>query len=129
MEGAMTAVRVTATAYRVSVWPESARCMDAAIWCLAVRDVGFGNWLVARGDMSTDGPVLGRDWLWHYENLPSARSREEIAAHRFGFDDAMGRAREMAPRVEVQGLAAAEAVARHEARLPCPGCEGPYTAG
>jgi hypothetical protein len=103
--------------------------MDAALWCCTVRDAGFGNWLVARGDMSSNAPVLGRDWLWHHELLPSERTREEIAQHRFTFAEAMERAREVAPRVWLQGLTAAEAVARHEARLPCPGCEGPYTSG
>ena len=125
----LTAVTVTAVAYRVSIWPETVRCMDAALWCCAVRDIGFGNWLVARGDMSSDAPVLGRDWLWHHEGLPSERTREEIADHRFTFDEAMERAREVAPRVNVQGLAVAQAIARHEARLPCLMCEGPYTSG
>jgi hypothetical protein len=94
-----------------------------------VRSSGYGNWTVRRGDLAEDPPVLGRDWLWHYENLPSDRTREEIAAHRFTFDDAMERAREMAPRVELQGLTVAEAIARHEARLPCRACEGPYVNG
>lgn len=121
-----TDVKVAPVAYLVSIWPESVQCMDAALWCCTVRCVSYGNWLIARGSMSSDAPVLGRDWLWHQENLPSERTREEIAGHRFSLDDAMERAREMAPRVCVQGLTATEAVARHQARLPCPGCEGPY---
>lgn len=115
-------------AYKVSIWPDTIRCMDQALWCVTVRHEGFGNWSVRRGDLSGDAPVLGRDWLWHYENLPSERAKTEIAEHRFTHEDAMERAREVAARVNVQGMTVVEALARHEAKGHCIGCEGPYTA-
>lgn len=119
---------VRPVAYKVTIWPETVHCVDQALWCVTVRDEGFGNWSVRRGSGSSDAPVLGRDWLWHHENLPSERTPEEIAEHRFTHDEAVERAREMAPRVWVQGLSVTEAIARHEAKGRCPGCEGPYTA-
>ena len=121
-------VSVRPVAYKVTVWPESVHCMDQAMWCVSVQDEGFGNWSVRRGCASWDAPALGRDWLWHYENQSSSRTREEITEHRFTLEDALERAREVAPRVSMQGMTATEAIARHQAKGRCIGCEGPYTA-
>lgn len=124
----VTGVSVRPVAYKVTIWPDDVHCMDQALWCVSVQDEGFGNWSVRRGSMSGSAPVLGRDWLWHHENQPSERTPEEIAQHRFTHDDATERAKEIAARVWVQGMTAAEAVARHAAKGSCFGCEGPYTA-
>jgi hypothetical protein len=124
----MAGVSVRPVSYKVTIWPDDVHCMDQAIWCVTVRDDGFGNWSVRRGDLSASDPVLGRDWLWHHENKPSERTTQEISQYRFTHDNAMERAREVAARVEVQGMSAPEAVARHAAKGRCIGCEGPYTA-
>lgn len=124
----MTEVAVRPVAYKVTVWPETVHCVDQALWCVTVHYEGYGNWSVRRGNLSGNGPVLGRDRRWHLENLPSDRTREEIAEHRFSYDEAMKLAADMAPKVEVNGMTAVDAVARHTAKGHCPACAGPYTA-
>ena len=128
-------VNVMPVAIRMSVWPDSAQCLDSALWCCTVAWQGYGNWAVLRGcdpalkDPGVSGtPVLGRDGYWHHEKLPSERTREEIADHRFPLKEALELARAMAPRVTINGLTAAEAVARHQAKGTCPACAGPYVA-
>lgn len=127
-------------AYVVTIWPESVSCMDSALWCVSVCDESYGNWSVRRGRVAGDrppsgsaSPALGRDGKWHYGNQPSERTREEIEQHRFTLEEALELARDMAPRVELNGIIATVAVARHEARRlglkgGCPGCAGPYVA-
>ena len=121
-------VNVHPVAYKVTSWPSTVHCMDQAIWCVTVLDEGFGNWSVRRGNLGSSGPVLGRDGKWHQENRPSERTEKEIADYRFTQDEAMALAADMAPRVEVQGMTAIEAIIRHSLKGRCIGCEGPYTA-
>src|ERR1035441_3898458 len=96
----MTEPRSTVTSYVVSIWPEDCSCIDSAMYCCAVVDQGFGKWSVRRGtctDKESNQPCLGTDGDWHYENLPSDRTREELAGHRFDVVTALGLARKMAP--------------------------------
>ena len=121
----MTDVRVTVTSYEVSIWPEDCSGMDSAIYCCSVTHTGYGNWSVRRGSAGSTGAVLGIDGQWHYERLPSERRKKELAEHRFDLETALKLAREMAPRVTLNGLTAEEALARHQHG---PWCREPYSA-
>ena len=120
----MTAVRSTITSYEVTIWPEECSGMDSALYCCTVVYQGHGNWSVRRGGASSNAPVLGRDGQWYYEKLPSDRTRDEIAEHRFDVVTALGMAREMAPKIEINGVTAEEALARHRHGV---WCQQPYT--
>jgi hypothetical protein len=123
-----TEVRTTAVSYVISIWPEDCSCIDSMTWCCSVVYNGFGKWSVRRGqaDVKDEGrPCLGSDGLWHYENLPSDRTSEELERDRFDVVTALAKAREMAPRVELNGLTATEALARHKHG---PWCREPYRA-
>jgi len=127
-EDLKTGVRTTAISYEVSIWPEDCCCIDSAMYCCSVVYNGFGKWSVRRGlshDKDEQRPCLGRDGEWHYENLPSDRSSEELERDRFDVVTALALAREMAPRVELNGLTAAEALARHRHGQ---WCREPYSA-
>lgn len=121
----MTELRLTVTSYEVSIWPEDCSGMDSAMYCCSVVHVGYGNWTVRRGNASGDAPVLGTDGEWHYEHLPSGRTAKELDEHRFDLETALKLARDMAPRVTVNGRAAVEALARHQHGQ---WCREPYSA-
>jgi hypothetical protein len=121
----MTEVRAAITSYEVSIWPEDCSGMDSAMYCCSVAHCGYGNWAVRRGSASSDAPVLGTDGQWHHERLPSERTAEELAGHRFDLDTALKLARDMAPRVTLNGLTAVEALARHRHGA---WCREPYSA-
>ena len=121
----MSEPRVTVTSYEVTIWPEDCSGMDSAIYCCSVVHSGYGNWSVRRGSASSGAPVLGIDRQWWRERLPSDRTRRELAEHRFDLETALKLAREMAPRVELNGLTAEEALARHRHGA---WCREPYSA-
>jgi hypothetical protein len=121
----MTEPRVTVTSYEVTIWPEHCSGMDSAMYCCSVAYNGYGNWSVRRGSAGSDAPHLGIDGGWHHERLPSERTRKELAEHRFDLDSALKMAREMAPRVTLNGLTAEKALARHNHG---PWCREPYSA-
>jgi len=121
----MTDVRVTVTSYEVSIWPEDCSGMDSAMYCCSVVHSGHGNWTVRRGSASSDAPVLGTDGEWYRERLPSERTREELAEHRFDLETALKLARDMAPKVELNGLTAEQALAHHQHGV---WCREPYSA-
>ena len=121
----MDDARVTVTSYEVSIWPEDCSGMDSAMYCCSVTHSGYGNWSVRRGSASSDAPVLGIDGQWHHERLPSERTKRELAEHRFDLETALKLAREMAPRVTINGQTAEEALARHQHG---PWCREPYSA-
>lgn len=54
---------------------------------------------------------LGTDGAWDFEPSPSSRDDEWIAAHRFGYDEALRLAVEAAPHVKVNGHSVADALA------------------
>jgi hypothetical protein len=121
----MTEPRTAVTSYEVTIWPEECSGMDSAMYCCSVMYSGHGNWSVRRGSASSDAPVLGSDGKWWRERLPSERRRSELAEHRFDLETALKLARDMAPRVELNGVTAREALARHQHG---PWCREPYSA-
>ena len=93
------------------MWPEDiADNIDAAVWCVTVEARGHGLWGVYRGTGS-GAPCWGEHG-WGYEPLPSSRTDEWRATHRYTLERALEIARELAPKVTLNGLTALEAVAR-----------------
>jgi hypothetical protein len=105
-------VRVVATSYLVTAWPEDmADNIDAYMWSVSVTDRGHGKWAVIRG--GDGGPCLGTDDEWDYEPSPSNREDDWLAAHRFDLDEALLLARDHAPRIRINGMTALECIERH----------------
>lgn len=106
----MTIPRVQATRYTVNLVPEDA-APDYYVFEIQVEYRGKGQWAVK------DGPwCLGADGEWEYEAIPSSRTDEWLATHRFPEQEALRLAVEAAPGKTVNGMTAAQALARYEAR-------------
>lgn len=71
-----------------------------------VIDRGDGRWSVSR---SGGQRSLNAEGLWDWESIPSERREEWLAAHRFERDEALRRARLVAPDVMVNGVRAGDA--------------------
>lgn len=85
------------TRYEVSCLPETH--IDAGHFTVTVEYRGRDRWAVlqrGRWCLSTTGE-------WGYESIPSERTDEWLAAHRFDLDTALRLAREQAPRMTVNG--------------------------
>ncbi len=86
------------TAYQVSCLPLShAAAVHLSVW---VKWRGEDRWAV----LNNVGLCLGTDGEWDYEGMPSSRSDEWIATHRFELAKALRFAREAAPHLRVNGL-------------------------
>ena len=106
--------------YDVTIWPEDIECLDSETWKLTVEYRGHGKWAVTRGGMQT---CLNIDGEWDYEMRPSEREDGWLASHRFPLGEALDLARRHAPLVMINGMTAAEVLARHRERYPG-GCDG-----
>lgn len=95
------APQVQATAYEVSIFPEGTRERRHFKVCVEWR--GGDAWAV------TDGAYcLNSEGEWEVEPLPSHRTPEWKAYHRFPLEDALQRAREASLMLEVSGRTALE---------------------
>ncbi|QVJ00383.1 hypothetical protein KGD82_16615 [Nocardiopsis eucommiae] len=94
-------VRVQSTTYRVSAVPGTHP--DASHFTVAVEYRGHDLWAVTR-----HAECLSRAGEWVYEILPSERTDEWVADHRFAYTEAMRRAREIAPTLTVMGRSVTE---------------------
>jgi hypothetical protein len=120
---------VRPTRYIVNLLPDADP--HGHVFELAVEWRGDDRWAVLR-----HGRCLGINGEWDYELRPSEREDEWIAAHRFDLATALRLAKEAAPGVMVNGLTAAQALARlvESGRLAhignranaedCPACHG-----
>lgn len=98
-----------ATRYTVNLLPETDP--HGHVFEITVEYRGDGQWAILR-----HGWCLSQSGEWDYELRPSEREDEWIAAHRFDLDTALRLAKEAAPSVTVNGLTAADALARFNAR-------------
>jgi hypothetical protein len=98
-----------ATRYTVNLLPETDP--HGHVFELTVDYRGHGQWAVLR-----HGWCLGHDGSWDYELRPSEREDEWIDTHRFDLNTALQLAKEAAPGVNVNGLTAAQALVRLNAR-------------
>lgn len=104
----MTAYAI-ATRYTVNLLPETNP--HGHVFEITVEYRGHGTWAILY-----HGQCLSQDGEWDYELRPSEREDEWIAAHRFDLDTALRLAMEAAPGVTVNGITAADALARFTAR-------------
>lgn len=102
----MSEPTVKVTAYEVSCLPEDH--IDAYHFTLRVVYRGKDRWAVV------DGPwCLDADGNSEYESLPSNRTDEFLAVHRFDLDTALNIARKYAPKMRINGFTVADVLARH----------------
>lgn len=70
---------------------------------------GRGMWAVKHHMM-----CLGADGEWDYESSPGNREDEWIASHRFTMQEAIRRAREIAPKLTVNGWTVRDVMLKRE---------------
>lgn len=99
---------VRPTRYEVSVLPEGD--VNHHIYAITVEDRGADRWAVC-----WMGECLSADGTWSYEPRPSSREDDWLDAHRFTLATALHLAEQAAPSVRVNGITAAQALARAEA--------------
>ncbi|MFY1686444.1 hypothetical protein [Plantactinospora sp. WMMB782] len=97
----MADVTVEATTYTVSLLPETAD--EYTLYAITVERRGPAGWAVVRNRW-----CLGADGEWEFEPIPSERTDEWIAAHRFPLEQALELAKAAAPGVTVNGWSAAK---------------------
>ncbi|MEV6737922.1 hypothetical protein AB0N14_13705 [Streptomyces sp. NPDC051104] len=100
---------VQATRYVVSCFQPDDH--EGAVFNLAVEYRGRGLWAVIRM-----GSCLGADGTWSYESIPSERTDEWLAEHRFDLETALKLAKEAAPHITVNGFTVADAIAMEARR-------------
>ncbi len=115
----MTETYTRPAQYEVSVWPPDIECIDSDTWKITVEYRGNGKWAVTQG-----GHVcLGNDDEWSWESIPSERTEEWLAMHRFALEDALELARRHAGRVTINGMTAVEVLEHHQRRHPDGRCQ------
>lgn len=96
-------MRITEVA--VSALPDGHRDQD--VWSVRVAWRGDDRYAV-----TWMGRVLNVDGELEHEPIPSSRTDEFIARSRFDYDEALSRAVKVAPSIRVNGLTAADVLAR-----------------
>lgn len=93
------------TQYTVSCFPDES--VDNFGWDITVAYAGHERWAVRY--LSQCLSIHGQ---WVYEHIPSERTDEWLAEHRFeDVNAALKMARDLAPTVRVNGLTAADVIA------------------
>lgn len=106
----MTEVNVQPTEYLVSCLPLDD--ITAHVFTIKVQWRASDRWAVLlRGTWA-----LGIDGEWDYEPIPSERTDEWKAAHRFDLDTALRLAKEAAPDLTCNRWTVADALANIEER-------------
>jgi hypothetical protein len=90
-------VHEMATEYTYAALPEGHR--SRRYFTVHVRYRGAGTWAVMLGERE----CLGADGRWDYEPSPSNREDDWLATHRFDLATAQRLAREVAPKLSVNG--------------------------
>ena len=102
-----------ATEFTLSALPEDD--INASAYQIKVAYRGRGLWAVSRHRQ-----CLGRSGAWDWESIPSERTDEWLAEHRFLLGEALRLAREELPKLRVNGMTAAEVQAWAEQRRVTP---------
>lgn len=105
MRGRPVSVRRWVSQYTVTAVPEGYDENDADLWDITVEEAraGWDAWAVRRGKR-----CLSSTGSWDPESIPSARSIEFLATHRFDLDTALRLAEAAAPDVTVNGTRAGD---------------------
>jgi hypothetical protein len=98
-------VQVLPAEYWVSILPRDD--INASTWSCQVAYRGRDRWAVVHY-----GQCLSRDGKWDYERIPSEREDEWLAEHRFSLDEAIERAKQVAPHLRTNGLTAVDVLER-----------------
>ncbi len=98
------------TEVTVSVLPEDN--VNYHVYAVKVQWRGAEQYAVMHA-----GFALGTDGEWEYEPIPSGRDDDFVAAHRYGYDEALRLANEVAPTIDVNGRTATEVA---DASAECP---------
>lgn len=94
--------------YSISSLPDNDRERD--LFTIHVDRRGHDSWAVLlRGAF-----CLSVEGEWEYEHIPSDRTADWLAEHRFDLDDAMTWARHMLDTVVVNGMTVEDVIARRE---------------
>ncbi|MET9953531.1 hypothetical protein ABZ135_18540 [Streptomyces sp. NPDC006339] len=101
-------VLVEATRYEVSVLPFDD--INRGSFTISVEARGEGRWAVSRHRQCLDA---NGNWSW--ESIPSERTDDWLAQHRFDLDTALSLARKAAPHLVVNGHTALDAYHRTHA--------------
>ena len=96
------------TEYTVSAVPADL-CSDAYLWDVKVAWRGKGRWAVLHGPY-----CLTADGDWDHEMIPSSRTDEWLADHRFSEIEALIWAARMAPLVTINGTTPADLLAKYK---------------
>lgn len=106
----------TVTEYRLSmIPPEIDNYGEQHHWDIKVVWRGGDRWAVMQ---DVGRWCLSRDGEWSYESIPSERTDEWKAAHRFDLDTALKLAREQLQKVAVNGKTAEGYIAWYWATFP-----------
>ncbi|MET9957389.1 hypothetical protein ABZ135_38340 [Streptomyces sp. NPDC006339] len=108
MTGTTPPVLVEVTRYEVSVLPFND--INRPTFTITVEARGNGVWAVCRHRQCID---TNGNWSW--ESIPSERTDEWLAQHRFDLDTALNLARKAAPHLVVNGHTATDAYHRTHA--------------
>jgi hypothetical protein len=100
---------VRPTRYEVSCLPEDN--INAHHFTILVEHRGGDRWAVKDGFY-----CLGTDGDWEYESIPSERTDEWLATHRFDLDTALRLAKEAAPEMTANGWTVADVLSRAKER-------------
>lgn len=73
---------------------------EATIWAVRIEWRGDDRWAVCTGNTA----VLGRNGMWHHEPLPSSRTDQWLADHRFSLEEAWSLAIAAADTLTVNGM-------------------------
>lgn len=98
-------VLVEITRYEVSVLPHDD--VNRPSFTITVEARGAGRWAVCRHRQCLDA-----NGMWSWESVPSERTDEWLAAHRFDLDTALRLARKKAPHLVTNGHTAVDAYRR-----------------
>lgn len=98
---------VRPTQFAVSCLPPDS--IDSAVFTIKVEWRGPSQ---NRYAVTRMGYCLGSDGEWDHEPIPSSRTDEWLASHRFDLDTALRLATEHAPKIVVNGHTVADVLTR-----------------
>jgi hypothetical protein len=96
-------IKPIVTAYQVCAVPEDEAGNYLSFVITVERAHHTGTWAIRRMHR-----CLSVDGTWDWESLPSGRTDEWLAEHRFDLDTALRLAVEAAPNIKVNGFTVAD---------------------
>lgn len=110
----MTEVYVRTTRVEVSCLPEDLQMVYGDSFTLTLLYRGDDRWYVLRNQHT----CLADDGSWSLRPRPSEQEDEWVAAHTYSYETALRLATQLAPKLNVRGVTAADAIAAAKAGDP-----------